>query len=117
MTQTHIGYQTAKALKEFCPELPEPMDKHTSCWYQTGDKTKLYARITFKNDPSPIFAFQLHDLLSKPFCHAIMSKTKKYRLYDSDVVAAQMGSELFQAYYTGGLPAVEACLMKMIGGK
>ena len=112
---THISYETAKALKSFCPELPEPMEGNPKAYY--GKDLLCYAhdekdtsahKYTFDG-----FAYQLHDLLSKPFCEALADKLPQFK----KSMGWGVHYELSEEYFNGGLPAVEACLMKMIGGK
>ena len=114
---THISYKTSKALKEFCPELPEPMDgsyQGIHCVFTKfqHEKTDIIKR--FRLVP----AYQLHDLLSRPFCEALASTL--YKRYGQEHVTASAEGHfqnLAMEWWSGGLPAVEACLMKMIGGK
>ena len=99
MTRTHITYETAKRLKEFCPELPEPMGQSKS-FNTKGEKTyPVY------------FRYRIEDVLSKKFCEALAGKTMG--AFGPQWAAAELG----YAYYHGGLPAVEAELMKMMEGK
>ena len=119
---THISYETAKALKSFCPELPEPMEGNPKAYY--GKDLLCYAhdekdtsahKYTFDG-----FAYQLHDLLSKPFCEALAKKNPKHDFFEGDEpcdIPYDISVVLMERYYEGGLPAVEACLMEMIGGK
>ena len=116
---THISYQTAKALKEFCPKLPEPMDK--AYWSNDGNALLRTAPFSYDTKLGMGYpAFQLHDLLSKPFCEAFVKSGRIKFGFDEDEVTdliADWSTEIAYAYWNGGLPAVEACLMEMIGGK
>ena len=106
MTRTHTSFEVSKRLKEFCPELPEPMDM--MCYGHDG---KL-----FKSVPPVILfpAYRLEDLLSKPFCEAFY---KKIYPEATAINIADASWALWIGYYTGGLPAVESELMKMMEGK
>jgi len=115
MTQTHTSYEFSKRLKAFLGEgAVEPMEDE---YY---DATKQIARVSGRIKHEHHYpAYQLHDLLSKPFCEAFRDK-----VFLSDSVrfkdlwtSREMGQILAMHYFDGGLPAVEACLMKMIGGK
>ena len=105
---THISYQTAKALIEFCPELPEPMghDKYQD-EYENPD--------TGRRELYPMY--ELCDLLSRPFCEAFEKAYEKAEHENSPFDPVELAHEMTRLYFNGGLPAVEDCLMKMIGGK
>lgn len=105
MTRTHTSFEVSKRLKEFCPELPEPMDLSVSTPWGVKKCDKITA-----GDYGYIWAYQLHDLLSKPFCEALAEKIGKG-------YALRYATEIFGAYYRGGLPAVEAELIRMMEGK
>ncbi len=114
---THISYKTAKALKAFMGEsAPEPMCRsyyaksHSNGWliYDDGDY-----------GTGSVFAYQLHDLLSRPFCEVFREKVllKDSRKFNDVWTPRELGQILVMHYHDGGLPAVEAELMKMMGGK
>ena len=119
---THISYKCAKALKEFLGEsAPEPMGDNPLAYYGKdlmhyvpAEKDTEMHRQIFNG-----FAYQLHDLLSKPFCEAMARRINEYR-NDEKVLAVQARCDceiLAQKFYLGGLLAVEAELMKMMEGK
>lgn len=101
--KTRINYETARKLKEFCPGLPEPME------YLVYAKSDTVDRICVYDCGDGVFAYQLHDLLSKPFCEAMAIKTGRQSGY--------VNWKLSRTYLSGGLPAVEAELMKMMEGR
>lgn len=111
---THISYKTAKALKEFLGDkAPEPMD--TTLAYCDGCMELIVSNIpvcphcaSFGGYP----AYQLHDLLSKPFCEAMSLK-----IYGKNIWDLKVFRELSNRYFSGGLPAVEKELLKMMEGK
>ena len=114
---THISYQTAKALKEFCPELPEPMS--VAFWkimiLATGTPGPVFRdRDSWYNGKLDCWAYQLHDLLSRPFCEAMW---KMLPIETHLKTEFSVGKTIWESYYDGGLPAVEAALLEMIGGK
>ena len=111
---THISYKTSKALKEFCPELPEPMG---DTWYR-NDGVLCDSWIDRRDIRFP--AYQLHDLLSRPFCEALSKKNPKHNFFEGDEpcdIPYDISIVLMERYHDSGLPSVEACLMEMIGGK
>ena len=110
---THISYQTAKALIEFCPELPEPME-HS----YISPEGVVYITIAPSSSDRP--CYYLHDLLSKPFCEAFVTAGKLKQGISEDLAETTLQDwpeVIGKIYFDDGLPAVEACLMKMIGGK
>ena len=110
---THISYKCAKALKEFLGEsAPEPMGDNPLAYYGKdlmhyvpAEKDTEMHRQIFNG-----FAYQLHDLLSKPFCEAFSDKTE-------DMGVWEVSESINHFYFNGGLPAVEAELFKMMEGK
>ena len=104
-TQTHISCKTAKALKVFLQDsAPEPMGGE---WHrESGIISPFYGE--YEIYP----AYQLHDLLSKPFCEAMAKKGIQYSTTPFGVAVGIM-----DAYYKGGIPAVEGELMRMMGEK
>lgn len=108
---THISYETAKRLKEFLGEsAPDPMmgimDENS--WY--GENEMGFICISEKLEHNDIPAYQLHDLLSKPFAETMFPKL-------GWLEARDVTTELFWAWEDGGLPAVEKALNEMIGGQ
>ena len=120
---THITYATAKALKEFCPELPEAMEDHPLAYYgkdllhyvPAEKETEMHKQI-FSG-----FAYQLHDILSREFCEAFgkvcVRKTATYEEELYEMWWEDYSVRLHGKYMDGGLPAVEAELMRMMAGK
>lgn len=123
---THISYKTAKMLKEeFLGEsAPEPMNgEYTYSLYDTppfvyeiaveehwpelGEEIKKYP------------AYQLHDLLSKPFCEAMAKKHPHARYFDGkcEDLPWEICLCLNEANFNGGMPAVEKALVEMMEGK
>lgn len=112
--KTHISYETAKMLKEFMGEsAPEPTD--TAYWV-----THQYTRdifMAYKNDGAQVDyiapAYQLHDLLSKPFCFAMADKMEGE---NSEMINPyrDVHEVLSESYFVGGLPAVEKALVEMM---
>jgi len=117
--QTHITYATAKALKEFCPELPEPMeDKYN---YQYGKSGKL-GDLDLMGEGSKaltkIYGYKLHDLLSREFCEKMALKIEPLVTKGVDgFLITHIATKIFGSYFNDGLPAVEAELMRMMDGK
>ena len=109
MTQTHISYKTAKALKEFCPDLPEPISEE---WYTFSG---TIVNNPFRGKPP---AYQLHDLLSKPFCKAFFEKmSRRMKSIHHEKEPWMLQSDLASEYYNGGLPAVEKALLELMEEK
>ena len=110
---THITHKTAKALKEFLGKsAPEPMKLK---WYHPGGTLSKYEPTNFDGIP----AYQLHDLLSKPFCEAFI-KERFARGLNCEAAAWELTGYLERMinwYYNGGLPAVEKALCEMMEGK
>ena len=105
MTQTHITYETAKALKSFCPELPEPMDG-------------MYIKIGVSSNGESYPRYALHDILSKPFCEAFADRLYRRNGPQFTTASAECHfMNLAGEYWRGGLPAVEVELIKMMEGK
>ena len=114
---THITYETAKALKSFCPELPEPIKGEMGdIWIYDPEcpEDGLLQGVSLSAGDYP--AYQLHDLLSKPFCEALAGKiSNRNRFY---LLSPEgIGANLNESYWLGGLPAVEKALLEMMGGK
>ena len=110
MTRTHITYETAKRLTWFCPELPEPMDRE---YHRKIDLTHLNE----PEDANEYPAYQLHDILSREFCEAVANEMNKHKGHGFPATTKGVSKVLAFAYIDGGLPAVEAELMKMREGK
>lgn len=112
---THISYKTAKRIKEFLGNYaPEPIGEDS--YFYDNDECR-HTRINLRDNisrklksPSTLYpAYQLHDLLSKPFCEAITIKVQLF--------ATMVGNRIYSAYYSGGLPAVEKALIEIMGNK
>ena len=112
--KVHTSYEVSKRLKEFMGEsAPEPMDK--KCY---EDKFGSIVCAWYKSSSYP--AYQLHDLLSKPFCEAFVKVGAKRFGFGEDEITdfvADWSTEMAHAYWNGGLEAVEAALMKMMDGE
>lgn len=119
MSEIHISYEVSKRLKEFLGEsAPTPMVGFY--WRpEDTDDIEIISFINFNGEKTKDFypAYQLHDLLSKPFTDAIFKKIGVVEMTDTD-----MGIEddydvflkISYSYYEGGLPAVERALMEMM---
>ena len=106
MSETHTSYKVSKRLKEFLGEsAPEPMDK--GVWIR-GRTKPVFPPYAFVTGEALYPAYQLHDLLSKPFCEAL--ENIGVRLFSHTIVL-----RLSNMYYDGGLPAVEKALCEMMG--
>lgn len=118
MSETHTSYEVSKRLKEFLGgSAPKPMklqfwnivhiigntlhDKRIIHW---NDRVEVWG---IKSHHKMFPAYQLHDLLSKPFCEAMENKGVK--LFSHTVALRLTGM-----YYDGGIPAVEKALMEMM---
>lgn len=121
---THITYETAKRLKEFLGDsAPEPIaGDYTYCLYDTPPF--IYEVNNLENWPPHIGeevkkypAYQLHDLLSKQFCEAFLDMLEKKKGWCPVDGNDELSQELAYKYFFGGLPAVEAELIKMMEGK
>ena len=105
--KVHTSYEVSKRLKEFMGEsAPEPIIPLT----YTGDGDGPYPQVIGGIFPSP--CYQIHDLISKPFCEAMekASAQSKGCLVWKYILCEKLAS----AYFNDGLPAVEAALMKMM---
>lgn len=142
MKETHISYATAKALKEFLGDkAPEPMAQEYFIGHHKDEAMTWADCDNWHNNQMhghnekeiAVPAYQLHDLLSKEFCEAMVEsgatffiqwiadghKKGRYKKLKANMPiedAGWLAKELFHAYYfNGGLPAVEAELMRMMG--
>ena len=103
MTKTYTSYEFSKKLKAFLGErAPEPISND----YYHHELGKSIAK---KSSVHNIPAYQLHDLLSKPFCEAMDKKCE--RKPDFSISTAEF---ILWEYYNGGLPAVEKALIEMM---
>lgn len=111
---THISYECAKKLKEFMGEsAPEPMKSEMGqIWIYDSEcpDDGMLQGVSMSAGDYP--AYCLHDLLSKPFCEAMANK-EKYGF----IRGQEMAGIISSAYYSAGIPAVEAELMKMMEAK
>ena len=122
--QTHISYKTSKRLKEFLGRsAPEPMeDIFWFLRYETQGIGHKYHEPTLVKDKMGLQgivypAYQLHDLLSKPFCEAFI-KERFARGLNHEAAAWELTGHLermINEYYSTGLPAVERALCEMMG--
>lgn len=109
---THITHKTAKMLKEFLgKDAPEPMEKAWWIIYH-GKPEIFYGDYGVHHDQFP--AYQLHDLLSKPFCEAM---AKAGTNVNGEYGERRISRHLSEIYFDGGLPAVEKALIQMMEEK
>ena len=109
--QTHTSYNLSKALKEFCPELPEPTEENPLAYYGKdlmhyvpAEKGTEMHRQMFNG-----FAYRLEDLLSELFCEKMIKAGVK-----DEFGAHGIMRDLGEAYWQGGMPAVERELWDMM---
>lgn len=121
---THLSYKVSKKLKEFLGEsAPEPMDG--KAWnkgrFMDNSHGPEYIGPNVGNGENLSFyslapAYQLHDVLSKPFCKAFI-KERFARGLNYEAAAWELTGYLermINEYYKGGLPAVEKALEEMM---
>ena len=118
---THTSYEVSKKLKEFLGDsAPLPI---AETYWRDSDPDFPVAIISGRNiygrtgnDYGDIPAYQLHDLLSKPFTEAI-SKV----LYPGEVMdkydEMEFAHTFLNAYWDGGMFAVEKALLEMMEAK
>lgn len=113
---THISYEVSKRLKEFLGEgAPEPMGNEI---YDIGTHQIEGADVSPNRTHFP--AYQLHDLLSKPFCEAFAGKNPKHELFEGTSkrdMPCHVSVVINERYFEGGLLAVERALMEMMEEK
>lgn len=114
MNQIHTSYKVSKMLKEFLGEsAPEPMDGADWVSHQyTRDVFMAYKDAIQVDRLAPVY--QLHDLLSKPFCGYFAEKIAPIKLESSHETLSMI---LWGKYYHGGMEAVEKALTEMMEGK
>lgn len=115
MNKIHTSYKFSKALKEFLGEgAVEPIIPA----YYYEDKKGFGISATREYSGSPA-AYQLHDLLSKPFCHAMILKRPQSKELPGALYgwANGLSSELRGHYFYGGMEAVEKALTEMMEGE
>ena len=122
MNQIYTTYEFSKRIKAFLGDkAPEPMKGEMgTIWIYDPEclDDGILQGVSLSAGDYP--AYQLHDLLSKPFCEAVAEITdkndpdEKHRKKIGRVIIAQ---ELFAEYYKGGLPAVEEALVQMLKGE
>ncbi len=111
MTQTHTCYEVSKRLKEFLGDsAPEPMAVEDEYPYYGINGSRVPRKFSTESDYP---RYQLHDLLSKPFCEAMGEKIDPGCSDSGDDLAYR----IYDEYREGGLPEVESCLMEMVNGK
>ena len=117
--RTHTSYAVSKRLKEFMGEgVLEPMKPKYWSKGPYGLPGTLSKFQSCNMDSFP--AYQLHDLLSRPFCEAFVKVGAKKFGFDEDEITdfvADWSTDMAYAYWNGGLEAVEAALMKMMDGE
>jgi len=110
MNETHTSYKVSKRLKEFLGEsAPEPISQEH--WCGGCGQIQPFGACDGVSDSAP--AYQLHDLLSKPFCFAMADKMEGE---NSEMINPyrDIHGVLSESYFVGGLPAVESALMEMM---
>ena len=112
----HTSYELSKALKEFLGDsAPEPMENA----YYVSDGSiweNLSKELITEKAVCP--AYTLEDILSKPFCEAIIDSISDYDWCDKvqrGVHQSNLGIDFAIKYYDGGFPAVELALKRLIG--
>ena len=120
--RTHTSYEVSKRLKEFMGEgAPEAMD-HVR-WIVPLNGSKPYTfpardNVIMAHDVQRVPAYQLHDLLSRPFCEAFLDALEKKTGYcpvdGNDDLAIDI---IARKYFFYGLPAVERALIEMMDGE
>ena len=117
---THTNYEVSKRLKEFLGgNAPEPMLKHY--YWKPYSGYKIFGPHTYNESEADreqvCPAYQLHDLLSKPFCEAMAKKIGYPTLsmnWSMRTKSSYLHTIWSNAYFKGGLPAVEKALMEMM---
>lgn len=113
---THITYETAERLKEFLgKDAPEPMEL---MWWDE------FENISFFQEIEKYPAYQLHDLLSKPFCEAMANRIPEIIVSDpmgtdekinlGKMSWEDVSFEIYAGNKKGGLTAVEEALEEMM---
>lgn len=113
----HISYKISKNLKEFLGDnAPVPLNNSVR-WMDTQflKKSSPYL-LRDGNSKNGYNAYQLHDLLSKPFCEAMTGKGLGKRHFPF-MSWYGVSKELYLKYIEGGMPAVESELERMMGIK
>ena len=115
--QTYTCYAVSKALKEFLGEsAPKPIKDYLGAIHLYDPECEsdgILQGVSVGDDDYP--AYQLHDLLAKPFCEAMGKKDWDVRFYGAAILGVEIRTKLSEKYYSGGLPAVEKELMRMMG--
>ena len=116
--RTHTSYEVSNRLKEFMGEgAPEPMGRG---YYRDCSSVTVLDGWTSGLEIEDPPAYQLHDLLSRPFCEAFVKVGAKKFGFDEDEITdfvADWSTEMAYAYWNGGLEAVEATLIRMMDGE
>jgi len=117
--RTYISYEVSKRLKEFLGEsAPCPADNLFYCpteFDKPGKAPAIIEEFEILDGYEGFPAYQLHDLLSKPFCEALAKRLPNSPIRYFNLFKARTSSEILsENYYSGGLSAVEKELMKMI---
>lgn len=111
---THISYKVANKLKEFLGEsAPNPISNY---WWtlKNGYRVALYKAC------AGYPAYQLHDLLSEPFCDAMLKegiRTQHLSQSEYDEIKQDWPSTIAEIYFNGGLPDIEKALEQMMEAK
>ena len=105
---THTTYATSKAIKEFLgKEAPVPLRPR---YFRKNGSYSKYDNNNMDGIPS----YELHDLLSRPFCTAVAWRRSKK---NHDWHANGISEILWGNFYEGGMEAVERTLMEIMEGK
>lgn len=121
MATIYTSYTTSKKIKDFLGEsAPEPINDD---WWYCNDPDfpnsvkhgKDIYGMTGKDYGDPA-AYQLHDLLSKPFTKAMETKLNE-PFKDKDRLDYEIALKIFHEYRDGGMEFVERALLGMMEGK
>lgn len=122
---THTNYELSKKLKAFMGEdAPCLLGGVITVYDRNGSKQQIYVGQMVKEDT---LAYTLEDILSKAFCEAMAKRAHPHQFHSvfpggAEAVEVPMGHlECFvafsRAYYSGGHPALERELIRMMGSK
>lgn len=110
MKQIRISYDVAGKIYKFLGETaPEPLDE---MWHTLKPGVAISGGVFGGKIRYVGPAYQLHDLLDKPFTLAFSARIGKTRSYAIDLY-----KELAMEYFNSGLPAVEKRLCEIMGVK
>jgi hypothetical protein len=108
---THITDKTSMKIKGFLGDnAPTPLN--CEYWVRVGRKGYMEKNTI---EPTGYPLYQLHDLLSKPFCEAMGDRV--YPSNPRECKGRKVNNYLVLHYWEGGLPAVEKALLEMMEAK